>query len=104
MFDVRFLPNPFFVPGLRELTGMDVSVSDYVLEHPDTPGLLERLESLVSYVLPRIVEDGRSQVTLAVGCTGGQHRSVAVTEWLGKKLAESGVWDVRIRHRDAKDA
>lgn len=104
MFDVRFLPNPFFVPGLRELTGVDVRVSDYVLGQPDTPGLLERLESLVTYVLPRIVEDGRSQITLAVGCTGGQHRSVAVTEWLGKKLEEFDTWDVRIRHRDVKDA
>lgn len=99
VFDVRFLPNPFFVAELREGRGTDTAVSDFVHQHPDTPELIERLEGLIDFVLPRAERDGRGQVTIAIGCTGGHHRSVAVVERLREHLRETR-WRVSVIHRD----
>ncbi|MFT5432775.1 MAG: UPF0042 nucleotide-binding protein, partial [Myxococcota bacterium] len=99
LFDVRFLPNPFFVTGLREGRGTDEEVADFVLKHPDTPELLQHLVGLIDFALPRAERDGRGQVTIAVGCTGGHHRSVAVVEKLKEHLMNSR-WRVTVIHRD----
>jgi UPF0042 nucleotide-binding protein len=99
VFDVRFLSNPYFVEGLRELDGRDDPVSSYVRGQPGTVELIELFARLTNFVLPRLEQDGRSQVVIAVGCTGGRHRSVALVAWLKERL--SGLaWPIRVSHRD----
>lgn len=99
VFDVRVLANPYFVEALRKKSGLDSEVAEYVMQQEATAGLLDRIGSLLDFVLPRLVQDGRSQVTIAIGCTGGQHRSVAVSEWLASRLS-SGTWRITTLHRD----
>jgi UPF0042 nucleotide-binding protein len=99
LFDVRFLPNPHFVPDLRPLTGQDAGVLEYLDGQPDYVELMERLTDLLLYLLPRYKKENRSYLSVAVGCTGGRHRSVAIVESLGKRLREAG-WDPKVRHRD----
>jgi UPF0042 nucleotide-binding protein len=100
LFDLRYLPNPHFVPGLRELTGKDAPVRDFLEAQPEFPELLDRLEDLLLYLLPRYRRENRSYLTVALGCTGGQHRSVAAAEALTARLAKQG-WAVKVTHRDA---
>ncbi|MEM7151857.1 MAG: RNase adapter RapZ [Myxococcota bacterium] len=105
VLDARFLRNPFEVDELRPLSGLHEPVSRYVLEQDDATALLERAESLVRFMVPRVVAEGRSYLTVAVGCTGGQHRSVALVEALKKRLdvpPKDGDWPARllVRHRD----
>lgn len=99
LFDIRFLPNPHFVPGLRELTGEDPPVREYLDGQDEYGATLERLVELLRFLLPRYRRENRSYVTIAVGCTGGRHRSVAMVEDLERLLAEAG-WSVRRVHRD----
>ena len=99
LFDVRFLSNPFFVPGLREQRGIDSAVSEYVFRQPDTAELVEHVVKLLGFVLPRFERDGRSQVTVAIGCTGGHHRSVAITERVAELLRAGGT-AISVEHRD----
>jgi UPF0042 nucleotide-binding protein len=99
LFDVRFLPNPHFVPELRPLTGRDEAVLGYLDQQPDFHDLLDRLSDLLLYLLPRYRQENRSYLSVAVGCTGGRHRSVAIVESLERRLRESG-WSPRLRHRD----
>ncbi len=99
VFDVRFLPNPYFIPKLRELSGRDEPVRDFLNAQADFHELADRLESLLAFLLPRYQRENRSYVTLAIGCTGGRHRSVALCESLASRLA-SRDWSVRMRHRD----
>ena len=99
LFDVRFLSNPHFVPGLREQTGQDEAVQEYLLRQPDFEEVVGRLADLLLYLLPRYRRENRSYVSVAVGCTGGRHRSVAVGERLRSKLEEGG-WPARLIHRD----
>lgn len=99
LFDVRFLPNPHFVPGLREQTGRDRPVCDYLEAQEEYGETLERLEDLLAFLLPRYRRENRSYVTIAVGCTGGRHRSVALVERLRETLEAAG-WSVRTVHRD----
>jgi UPF0042 nucleotide-binding protein len=84
VFDVRFLPNPNYVEGLRELTGADAPVAAYLEAIPDTGAFLERLFGLLDFLLPQYEREGKSQVTIAIGCTGGRHRSV----YIGRRIAE----------------
>ena len=100
VFDVRFLPNPHWVPELRPLTGMDPSVSDYVLTSDTAQGFMDRIKDLLDFVLPKFVDEGKAYLRIGVGCTGGRHRSVAISEELAKQLEESGV-NATVRHRDA---
>ena len=90
VFDVRFLPNPYYVPELRGLTGLDEGVRDYVFSNPQSDEFLKRLSDFVSYLLPRYAEEGKTSLTIAVGCTGGHHRSVAVAHALAKFVAGQG--------------
>lgn len=99
LFDLRFLRNPHYDPVLRPLTGLDRRVHDHVLADPDAARFLDDLLRLLAPLLPRYAQEGKSYLTVAIGCTGGRHRSVAVAEWLGARLAQSGV-DTTIRHRD----
>ncbi len=88
VFDVRFLPNPYFVPELKAFTGKDPSVSAYVMDRPETAEFLTRTYELLVFLLPRYQREGKAYLTVAVGCTGGKHRSVAVTAALAEKLKE----------------
>jgi len=99
VLDVRFLPNPYFEPGLRELSGRDAEVMAFLREQPDFGMLLEKLEGLLEYLLPRYQTENRSYLSVAIGCTGGHHRSVAVGEALRAWLKD-GEWPVRLIHRD----
>jgi UPF0042 nucleotide-binding protein len=99
LFDVRFLCNPHFVPGLRERTGQDPEVEEYLRREPDYEEVVARLTDLLLFLLPRYRQENRSYVTVAVGCTGGRHRSVAVCERLRSRLEEEG-WPARVVHRD----
>ncbi|HSC26714.1 MAG TPA: RNase adapter RapZ [Vicinamibacterales bacterium] len=101
LFDVRFLPNPHFVPGLRSLTGRDREVKRYVERFDATHEFLRHTLNLLKFLIPRYVQEGKAYLTIGIGCTGGRHRSVAIAEALRKGL--SGLKGVRIRvtHRDA---
>ncbi|WP_207696739.1 nucleotide-binding protein [Enterococcus sp. DIV0212c] len=98
VMDVRFLPNPHYIPELRPLTGQDSSVYDYVMSFPETESFYTRFSDLLKNVLPGYEKEGKSSVTIAIGCTGGQHRSVALTERLGEELGKE--YHVNITHRD----
>jgi len=99
--DVRFLPNPHWVPSLRPLTGLDAVVREYVFGTPDAGEFLQRAESMLEFLLPRFAGEGKTYLTIGIGCTGGRHRSVAIAEALGEWLRQRGDVDVTIRHRDA---
>lgn len=99
VFDVRFLPNPYYVTELRPLTGLDGGVRDYVFSSPQTGEFLARLTDLVGWLLPRYEEEGKTSLVIAVGCTGGHHRSVAIAHALAEELQKSGC-PVSESHRD----
>lgn len=98
VLDVRFLPNPYFVPELAKSTGKDPAVASFVLETADTQVYLERVEALLSFLLPRLSCEGRGYFTIALGCTGGRHRSVAIAIELARRIGEKH--RVTVRHRD----
>lgn len=98
VMDVRFLPNPHYVQELRPLTGMDQPVYDYVMSFAETEDFYERFIGLLQAIMPGYVKEGKSSLTVAIGCTGGQHRSVALTERVGHALAKE--YKVNITHRD----
>ncbi len=100
VFDVRFLPNPYFVEGLKAHPGTDPRVSQWLLERPPTQELIERLEGLLSFLIPQYRAEGKSYLTVSIGCTGGRHRSVAIAEELGKRLTEQQRANVKVTHRD----
>jgi len=100
VFDVRFLPNPYFVEGLKPHPGNDPRVSGWVLERAQTQEFLERLESLLAFLLPQYKAEGKSYLTVSIGCTGGRHRSVALAEELAKRLTETHRARVKVTHRD----
>jgi UPF0042 nucleotide-binding protein len=99
MFDVRFLPNPHWEDSLRPFTGLDQPVRDFVFGSEDAQAFMEHVYSLLGFLLPRYEAEGKSYLTIGVGCTGGRHRSVAISEAIGAWLEERGV-DVSVRHRD----
>jgi UPF0042 nucleotide-binding protein len=101
VFDLRFLPNPNFVRSLRRLTGNDAPVVRYMKAQPDTARFLTRVLSFLAFVIPRYVKEGKSYLTVAIGCTGGRHRSVMIANELGRALEARG-YSPRVRHRDVK--
>jgi UPF0042 nucleotide-binding protein len=101
LFDVRFLPNPYFVPELKELTGNDQPVIEYLEQSEEARETIARFQGLLDYLLPLYRREGKSYITVGVGCTGGRHRSVAVANALGKHLNRSG-HRARVMHRDVK--
>ena len=99
IFDVRFLPNPHFVPEFRKLTGKHPKVAKYVMEFPQTKEFLDKTTEMLKFLLPHYIKEGKSYLTVAFGCTGGQHRSVFIAEEMKKRLAEAG-YQVKTGHRD----
>ncbi len=99
VLDVRFMPNPFYIEELRPKTGLDIEVSEYVFGFQQTKGYLQRLEDLMTYTLPLYAEEGKAVLVIAVGCTGGHHRSVAVTHALAELIRSQG-YQVTENHRD----
>jgi len=99
MFDVRFLPNPHFVPELRPFTGKHPKVARYIRSFPQTQEFIDRISELLIYLLPHYIEEGKAYLTIAFGCTGGQHRSVMIAEEVSKRLAKAG-FRVKVEHRD----
>ena len=91
VMDVRFLPNPYYVPELRELTGLDGQVRSYVLDNREARSFLDRLTEMLGFLLPLYTREGKASLTVAIGCTGGRHRSVAVASALTDALVRQGV-------------
>ena len=99
MFDVRCLPNPFYIPELKPKTGLDSEVFDYVMSFDEAKNLEPKLIDLVTYLVPLYISEGKSQLTISVGCTGGKHRSVVFAEILYNAIKDKG-YKVSVYHRD----
>ena len=105
VFDVRFLPNPYYIDELKEKTGSDPEVQDYVMENDKSQIFLEKLTDMVDFLIPNYILEGKNQLVIAIGCTGGKHRSVTLANALYQKLDKQENYGVRIEHRDiGKDA
>jgi len=102
VFDVRFLPNPFYIPELKSFSGNDEPVKNYVLGYPETIGFLERLNDMLEFLIPNYLKEGKRQLIVSIGCTGGRHRSVAIANEIYKKLRDDGR-KVNIEHRDINE-
>jgi UPF0042 nucleotide-binding protein len=100
MFDVRFLPNPHFIPKFRPFTGRNPQVARYILSFPQTKEFISRISELLVYLIPHYIREGKSYLTIAFGCTGGKHRSVLIAEEVKKRLAKAG-HNVKVVHRDS---
>lgn len=101
IFDVRFLPNPHYVDTLRPYTGQDQAVYDYVMQWSETKTFLTKLLDMLNFLIPQYEREGKSQIVVGIGCTGGQHRSVAITEYVSKALHNRETDRVKVAHRDA---
>jgi UPF0042 nucleotide-binding protein len=99
VMDVRFLANPYFVPELKTMTGLEGPVRDFVLQQPQTREFLDSFGRLIDFLLPLYQREGKAYLTISIGCTGGKHRSVAITEALGGRL-QGGEYTLRVSHRD----
>ncbi len=102
IFDVRFLPNPFYIEELKEKTGNDVEVQEYVKSFKETTEFMEKLTDMVRFLIPNYVKEGKHQLIIGIGCTGGQHRSVTLANELYRQLLDKGSYGLKITHRDAK--
>ncbi len=100
VFDVRFLPNPHFVRDLRALTGRDKQVIDFMRQHPETAEFIARVADLLRFLMPQYVREGKSYLTVGIGCTGGRHRSVMIAEALRRELKDVADVRTRVKHRD----
>lgn len=105
VFDVRFLPNPYYVEGLRPKTGNDKEIQDYVLQFKEAHEFLEKLTDMVNFLIPNYISEGKNQLVISIGCTGGKHRSVTLANELYKNLSNKTEYGLKIEHRDiTKDA
>ena len=105
VFDVRFLPNPYYVEGLRPKTGNDDEVRDYVLQYEAAHTFLDKLEDRVKFLIPNYIDEGKNQLIISIGCTGGKHRSVTLANELYRRLSDQAGYGLKIEHRDiGKDA
>jgi UPF0042 nucleotide-binding protein len=102
VFDVRFLPNPFYIDELKHKTGLDKEVQDYVLGFSEANIFLDKLVDMVKFLIPNYVNEGKYQLVIAIGCTGGQHRSVTLAGELYKRLKDKGDYGLTLRHRETK--
>ena len=103
VFDVRFLPNPFYIEGLKMQTGNDQSVRDYVMSFPEAGEFLDKLTDMVKFLIPNYVKEGKYRLVIAIGCTGGKHRSVTLANALYARLKEHGDYGLTVSHRDIKN-
>ena len=99
VFDVRFIPNPFYIPKLKKLSGLDSEVEEYVLGQKETTEFLDKLEDMLTYLIPNYVKEGKSQLILSIGCTGGRHRSVAIANAINKRLINRN-FQSKLENRD----
>jgi UPF0042 nucleotide-binding protein len=105
VFDVRFLPNPFYIEELKPLTGNDAPVHDYVMSFPEAKEFLDKLTDMINFLIPNYVKEGKYQLVIGIGCTGGKHRSVCLAEEIYAMLSDNGGYGLRLEHRDIeKDA
>lgn len=105
VFDVRFLPNPYYVEGLRPKSGNDKEVQDYVLQYEEAHVFLNQLTDMVNFLVPHYIAEGKNQLVISIGCTGGKHRSVTLANELYKRIAEKQEYGLKVEHRDIeKDA
>lgn len=102
VFDVRFLPNPYYVEGLRALSGNDKEVQDYVMSSPEASIFLDKLEDMVRFLIPNYIKEGKTQLVIGVGCTGGRHRSVTLANALYDRLKEKSSYGLRVEHPDLR--
>ncbi len=100
VFDVRFLPNPYYIEELRVLSGNDKEVQDYVLHNQKAQDFLEKLQDMVQFLIPSYIQEGKSQLVIAIGCTGGKHRSVTIANEMYRMLSANEEYGIRIEHRD----
>ncbi len=103
VFDVRFLPNPFYLDELKQKTGNDKEVRDYVLQFPEAVEFLDKLEDLLQFLIPNYVKEGKYQLVIAIGCTGGQHRSVTLANELYARMKNQGGYGIKLLHREQHD-
>lgn len=105
VFDVRFLPNPYYVEGLRAKTGNDVEIQEYVLQFKEAHVFLDKLNDMIEFLIPNYIAEGKNQLVISIGCTGGKHRSVTLANELYKRLSGKTEYGLKIEHRDiGKDA
>lgn len=100
VFDVRFLPNPYYIDDLKPKTGNDREVQDYVLSFSEAGTFIEKIDDLLNFLIPNYITEGKNQLVIAVGCTGGKHRSVTLANKIGERITEKEHYSVRIEHRD----
>ena len=105
VFDVRFLPNPYYVEGLRAKTGNDKEIQDYVFQFDEAHTFLDKLSDMLNFLIPNYIAEGKNQLVISIGCTGGKHRSVTLANALYQKLSGNREYGIKIEHRDiGKDA
>ncbi|MCR5249782.1 MAG: RNase adapter RapZ [Lachnospiraceae bacterium] len=102
VFDVRFLPNPYYIDELKRMSGNDAPVHDYVMSFPEATEFLDKLDGLLRFLIPNYVKEGKHQLVIAIGCTGGRHRSVTLASELYGRLKEHGKYGLTITHRDER--
>lgn len=102
IFDVRFLPNPYYIEELKPLTGNDKAVQDYVMSFEEAHAFLDKLVDMLKFLIPNYVKEGKHQLVVGIGCTGGKHRSVTLANELYEALKDTGKFGLSISHRDAK--
>ena len=105
VMDVRFLPNPYYVDGLRAKTGNDKEIQDYVMQFPEANEFIDKLDDMIKFLIPNYISEGKNQLVISIGCTGGKHRSVTLANELYKRLSGCNDYGLKIEHRDiGKDA
>ena len=100
VFDVRFLPNPFYIDELKEKTGNDKEVQDYVMNHAESEAFMNKLTDMIQFLIPNYVKEGKNRLVIAIGCTGGKHRSVTLANELYKRMKDKGNYGMKLYHRD----
>ena len=100
VFDVRFLPNPFYIDELKHKTGNDKEVQDYVMGFPEAHTIIDKLADMAEFLIPNYIKEGKYQLVIGIGCTGGKHRSVTLANRLYERMKNSGGYGVKIAHRD----
>ena len=103
VFDVRFLPNPYYVDELKRQTGNDKAVQDFVMSYPQTMEFQKKLEDMITFLIPYYVKEGKNQLVIAIGCTGGRHRSVTLANDLYNRLKDKGDYGIKLYHRDIQN-
>jgi UPF0042 nucleotide-binding protein len=105
VMDVRFLPNPYYVEELRPKTGNDPEIRQYVMQFPEAREFVDKLEDLINFLIPNYIAEGKNQLVISIGCTGGKHRSVTLANELFKRLEGKNEYGLKVEHRDiGKDA